>query len=103
MSRPRIAITIGDVAGIGPEVSVRAAVSPEILSICRPALIGDAQVVRRAVQLVDPSATVVECGSLSEAVESGSFETVTVWNPLKEPLGDIPPGRTSGRCRSCGL
>jgi 4-phospho-D-threonate 3-dehydrogenase / 4-phospho-D-erythronate 3-dehydrogenase len=93
--RPRIAITLGDAAGIGPEVSVRAAISPDILGICKPALVGDTNVIRRAVRLVDPSVKVVECGSLAAAVESGATGTVTVWNPRNELLGDISPGRTS--------
>jgi 4-hydroxythreonine-4-phosphate dehydrogenase len=32
---------MGDPAGIGPEIAVRATVRPEVLSICRPVLIGD--------------------------------------------------------------
>ena len=38
---PAIAVTIGDPAGIGPEISLKAAFSPEVLSVCRPVLIGD--------------------------------------------------------------
>jgi 4-hydroxythreonine-4-phosphate dehydrogenase len=39
--RPVIAVTTGDPFGIGPEVCLRAAVSPEVLAACRPLLIGD--------------------------------------------------------------
>jgi len=38
--KPRIAITEGDPAGIGPEVARRAAVDPRVLAICEPALYG---------------------------------------------------------------
>ena len=41
--RPRIGITIGDPAGIGPEISLKAVTSKEVLSVCRPVLIGDAK------------------------------------------------------------
>jgi 4-hydroxythreonine-4-phosphate dehydrogenase len=41
--RPRIGLTIGDPAGIGPEVSLKAAWAPEVLEVCVPVLIGDAQ------------------------------------------------------------
>ena len=34
--KPRIAITVGDPAGIGPEVAARAAADPGILDICDP-------------------------------------------------------------------
>ncbi|MBX3277508.1 MAG: 4-hydroxythreonine-4-phosphate dehydrogenase PdxA [Acidobacteria bacterium] len=40
--RARIGITIGDPAGIGPEVALRAASSDEVLGICSPVLVGDA-------------------------------------------------------------
>lgn len=41
-SKPRIGITIGDPAGIGPEVSLKAACEPSLLRLCIPFLIGDA-------------------------------------------------------------
>ncbi len=41
--KPRIGITIGDPAGIGPEISLKAIADEEIQSICAPVLIGDAQ------------------------------------------------------------
>jgi 4-hydroxythreonine-4-phosphate dehydrogenase len=36
--KPRIAITVGDPAGIGPEVAARAAADPGILDICDPVI-----------------------------------------------------------------
>lgn len=41
--KPRIGITIGDPAGIGPEVSLKAVVEAEVLAACIPVLIGDAR------------------------------------------------------------
>jgi 4-hydroxythreonine-4-phosphate dehydrogenase len=38
--KPRIAITAGDPAGIGPEVAARAASDPRVLSACEPVLYG---------------------------------------------------------------
>ena len=40
-SLPRIGITIGDPAGIGPEIVLKALNDGELLSICRPVIIGD--------------------------------------------------------------
>lgn len=45
--RPRIGITIGDPAGIGPEVTLKAVASEEVLAACTPVLIGDAQYLTR--------------------------------------------------------
>lgn len=38
MKRPRVAITVGDPAGIGPEVAARAAVDRSVLEVCEPVL-----------------------------------------------------------------
>jgi 4-hydroxythreonine-4-phosphate dehydrogenase len=37
---PRIAITVGDPAGIGPEIAAKAAADPRVLDICEPILYG---------------------------------------------------------------
>ncbi len=50
MNRPIIAITIGDVAGIGPEVVARALQDRAILHVCRPFVIGDQNVLQQASQ-----------------------------------------------------
>lgn len=41
--KPRIGITIGDPAGIGPEISLKAIADEDVLAVCTPVLIGDAQ------------------------------------------------------------
>lgn len=41
---PIIGVTIGDAAGIGPEVLVKALQHEEILNLCRPLVFGDARV-----------------------------------------------------------
>src|SRR5262245_34684523 len=41
MARPRIAIATGDPAGIGPEIALKAAQDPRVLSVCQPLLVGD--------------------------------------------------------------
>jgi 4-hydroxythreonine-4-phosphate dehydrogenase len=41
--KPRIGITIGDPAGIGPEVSLKAAAMDAVRAICTPVLVGDAR------------------------------------------------------------
>lgn len=38
--RPRIAITVGDPAGIGPEIAVQAAIHPDVTALCEPVLYG---------------------------------------------------------------
>ena len=44
MTKPTIAITIGDFNGIGPEVTVKSLNKKEILAFCKPILIADTKV-----------------------------------------------------------
>lgn len=39
--KPRVAIATGDPAGIGPEISIKAARDPRVTAICEPVLFGD--------------------------------------------------------------
>jgi 4-hydroxythreonine-4-phosphate dehydrogenase len=39
-SRPRIAITAGDPAGIGPEIAAKAAADPRVQQVCEPVIYG---------------------------------------------------------------
>ena len=41
--RPRVGITMGDPAGIGPEVVLKAVAEDEVRAVCQPIIIGDAQ------------------------------------------------------------
>ena len=47
MSHPRIAVTMGDPAGIGPELCLRLLDEPSVLQHCTPIIFGDAGVLRR--------------------------------------------------------
>ncbi|MFO7693643.1 MAG: 4-hydroxythreonine-4-phosphate dehydrogenase PdxA [Vicinamibacterales bacterium] len=40
MSLPRVAITVGDPAGIGPEIAAKAAADPRVTGVCIPVLYG---------------------------------------------------------------
>ncbi|ABZ85201.1 4-hydroxythreonine-4-phosphate dehydrogenase [Heliomicrobium modesticaldum Ice1] len=48
MQRPIIAIPMGDPAGVGPEIVVKALANEEMYRIARPLVIGDAGVLRQA-------------------------------------------------------
>ncbi|MGH9908695.1 MAG: 4-hydroxythreonine-4-phosphate dehydrogenase PdxA, partial [Pyrinomonadaceae bacterium] len=52
-SLPRIGITMGDPAGIGPEVVLKAVAEDEIKRICAPVIIGDAQLLAHTARTLD--------------------------------------------------
>src|ERR1043166_6898174 len=92
-SLPRIAITMGDPAGIGPEVVLKAVAEPEIQRICIPVIIGDAQ-------LLAHTARTLDLQSGYDIVRSGE----PIPDELSEPIifhldninGVIEPGVESG-------
>ncbi len=51
-SRPIIAITMGDAAGVGPEIVVKALALEEMYALCRPLVVGDAGVLARSRQML---------------------------------------------------
>ncbi len=69
---PIIALTMGDAAGIGPEVLVRAAACSQLRSICRPVAVGHPDVLQRAAQLTNMPLRIEEVGS---------FEELSGWSP----------------------
>src|SRR6478672_4215424 len=50
---PRIGITMGDPAGIGPEVVLKAVAEEEIRRVCVPVIIGDAQLLAHTARTLD--------------------------------------------------
>jgi len=52
MERPLLGITIGDPAGAGPEICIKALNKKEVSDMCRPVLYGDEKVLRRAIGIV---------------------------------------------------
>jgi len=48
MSLPLLAVTLGDPAGIGPEIVLKALVHDELYARCRPLVVGDRRILDRA-------------------------------------------------------
>ena len=66
-SKPLIAVTQGDPAGIGPEIIVGAWGETVVHDCCRPLVVGHPEVMRRAVDLWQTGVAVVEIDSPEEA------------------------------------
>jgi 4-hydroxythreonine-4-phosphate dehydrogenase len=89
---PFVAVTMGDGAGVGPEVVVGALVEPEIAALCRPVVIGDAARLRAAAQVLGVDADVVAVDSIEEAVFTPGRVNVIDLGLLP---ADLPWGRLS--------
>ncbi len=59
-SKPLLALTMGDPAGVGPEIIVGAWSETVVHDWCRPVVVGHAGILRRAVKLWQTNTKVVE-------------------------------------------
>lgn len=64
MKRPRVALTVGDPAGIGPEIAAKAAADERVLAVCQPIIYGP------------PASTRFEPGVLSGAAGQAAYDTI---------------------------
>ena len=53
MNKPTIAITLGDPAGVGPEIIVKSLSESNLYEICNPIVIGDNNVIKNALKICD--------------------------------------------------
>ncbi|MEX0712751.1 MAG: 4-hydroxythreonine-4-phosphate dehydrogenase PdxA [Pirellulales bacterium] len=70
MRKPLLAVTMGDAAGVGPEVIVGAWSHAPVHDWCRPFVLGSPQVMRRAARLLGNGVDVHQIKSPQEAVPS---------------------------------
>ncbi|MCS6931043.1 MAG: 4-hydroxythreonine-4-phosphate dehydrogenase PdxA [Acetobacteraceae bacterium] len=78
-ARPAIGIAIGDPCGIGPEIALKAALSPEVRAACRPVLVGDPAVIAAQAEAARIPVRLVEG-------DAGEEEVAVL------PAGILPPG-----------
>lgn len=94
VSPPIIAITMGDAAGVGPEVIMKSLAHDDIYAICRPLIIGDAGRLERAAGVCSSPVAVrprERAGIRSLRAEPGVAECID----LGLIPGDLPWGRLS--------
>jgi 4-hydroxythreonine-4-phosphate dehydrogenase len=95
--KPGVAVTMGDPAGIGPELSLRVLVDPGVLAECSPVVFADAGVLARVARQcrLPPPGAVVPLGAWKKSP--------TVGGPMVVDLGlldaeRIVPGRVDADC-----
>lgn len=66
-AKPRIAIAIGDPAGIGPEIALKAALNRSVCEFCEPIIVGDFEVLARYAHTLrkKPPENIVDLGAMN--------------------------------------
>lgn len=73
-SRPLVGVTLGDPAGIGPEITVKALAEADVYAVSRPVVIGDRGVLERAARAVQLAPRI----NIVERPAEGRFEPGTI-------------------------
>lgn len=94
--KPRIAITLGDPAGIGPETIVGAWQQPVLHEFCAPLVLGQPEIVRRAVRLLKTDARVVEVSAPADALPS--MQVIPCLATGSDDVLEAPIGQIDARC-----
>jgi 4-hydroxythreonine-4-phosphate dehydrogenase len=92
-TKPLIGISMGDPAGIGPEIIVKAFLHPEVHERCLPIVVGDARVMLQAVKNLQANLKVISIQQVEEALFAPQFLNVI---DLKNVLiAELKPGEVS--------
>jgi len=88
--KPLLGITMGDPAGIGPEVIAKALVRPALRRLCRPIVIGSFPVMQQTVKSLKLQMSVIRVGG--HEVPPSQSNQLAVLDPLDRLLGRFPRG-----------
>jgi len=98
LRRPVIALTMGDPAGVGPEICLRALADTEVLERCDPVLVGDPAVLHEvARRLALPCPTRIVSPQELSAGRNAAGPAICPASDLR--AADIQPGKVQ---KSCG-
>ena len=106
----KIAVTMGDPLGIGPEIIVKALSNKEVLSLCSPIVIGDSHIIEKAIRLLKSHLKVKRLENAAQSRPARGVIEIMEVGALKEeiatasPRNDrrrLKPGPTAGGGKAC--
>jgi 4-phospho-D-threonate 3-dehydrogenase / 4-phospho-D-erythronate 3-dehydrogenase len=93
---PRLGITMGDPAGIGPEVTAKALADPAVRKAAQPVVIGDARVMAAAARLGGHGLAVRSVSRVADG--GGAADMIDVLDLANADPAAFPMGRVSAVC-----
>ena len=89
-ARPRIALALGDPAGIGPEIALKALLDDTVWALCEPMLVGEAAVLRRHGDVCGIAVTAGNDGTVTIGGRHVALEEVAAGG-AGVPLAEVSP------------
>ncbi len=94
MSSPPIGVTLGDPAGVGPEITAKTFAEPDFTEMNRALVIGDEAILKRAIDLLDLDLQI----NIVSSAEEGNFQPGFVdLLPASDLPEDLPFGELDER------
>ncbi|MEW6234659.1 MAG: 4-hydroxythreonine-4-phosphate dehydrogenase PdxA [Candidatus Omnitrophota bacterium] len=98
MIKPRLAVTMGDPAGVGPEIIAKALSHSETLLHCQPVIVGSKRVLERAFQFAQTS---FPYQTWSNGNLPDSWPGVALFNDEERLCDAIPLAQVDAVCGDC--
>lgn len=98
-TKPLLAITMGDPAGIGPEIIVKALQLPKIWRVCRPLVIGSRTILEYTAQSLGTSLVLVPVSGHESPSDTRMFRrgSLPVLDPFSGSIRPVRLGRVTAR------
>lgn len=79
--RPLIGISVGDPAGIGPEITAKALSLPELYEICRPLVVAEGEMIKEAIRFSNLGLSIHSVSSPKEGLyQHGTIDLIDLKN-----------------------
>ena len=103
-NRPKIGITMGDAAGIGPEIIVKALAHENIYSMCQPIVIGSSAILQDACQFIPVGAPQLKVNTIKTPMQASAMHgTIDVLETSSISLEDISLGTIDVRAGAAAV
>jgi 4-hydroxythreonine-4-phosphate dehydrogenase len=102
MSKPIIAVTMGDPAGVGPEICLQLLANEEVRAIATPVVFGDARLLARCARQTGLPAPKRILSEIDWAEQCGSIDEPAVLDLFGFDAEDFIPGKVSAKTGAAG-
>ncbi len=99
-TKPILAITMGDPAGIGPEIIVKALLMPKVWRVCRPLVIGSHTIFERTIRSLQtclPIVLVDGHDTFTTGTHAFRRGRLPLFDPFPKPVRSVKLGRASAK------
>jgi 4-hydroxythreonine-4-phosphate dehydrogenase len=97
--KPFLAITMGDPAGIGPEIIVKALQLPKVWRVCQPLIIGSRPLLEHTIQSLKTALPIMGVDGHDGPTAKHTFRRgrLPLFDPFSKPVRSIKLGRVSAK------